>query len=340
MELCYRNNPKSLFRKYADLVTWLAQTQIGRDYLGISNEYKDISLLLPNGYHRQDGEFGMASFYSKPIFAPKLYPALYFVDIASQFLTDFSEAQRLLLAKLGLISGKEFLPLLLKLPHFTLFSFKPNADVETVSVDGYTYRSVASETWATIIAGAGNGASDSDIYLYFRGDCSTTLNQYTNLYHVFSLFDSSSLSDTDVISSGDIQINNNGSVAGNLTAVIVTTTPASNTAIVSTDHANVGAVAQSESLPTGSMVAGYNRLRLNSTGLGNISKTSISKFGVRATEDINNSPPAWVSGQMNGANLLSADNSVNTAPILDVFYNSINALKQYKRVRFPGAIAG
>ena len=157
MELCYRNNPNSLFRKYARLVSWFARTGIGRDYLGVP---RDISLMLPNGYHQtDDGRNVRATFYSRAVFAPKLYPALARLDTVQQWLKDFKEAKQLLAWELGLTRN---MPALAKAVMLAQATFNPNADPESTSVDGIAGRKpAAAEVWATIRAGAGDFSADA-----------------------------------------------------------------------------------------------------------------------------------------------------------------------------------
>ena len=71
---------------------------------------------------------------------------------------------------------------------------------------------------------------------------------------------------------------------------LVSSAPASNTAIVIADYAiaNWGSVrfATDILLTTFSATSAYHDFALNSSGIANISKTGISKFGIRASSDI------------------------------------------------------
>ena len=95
-ELSYANNSKSLFRKYANLVTWFSKTQLGCDYLSdhsFSLPYnpKDISLLLPNGFIEEQGKDYQMTVTTRACYASKLYPALQTIDLVSQWISDFDE---------------------------------------------------------------------------------------------------------------------------------------------------------------------------------------------------------------------------------------------------------
>src|SRR3990167_6572488 len=55
-EISYVNNSRSLFKKYAQLVTRFSNTQEGRNFLDIPQYKESISFLTPNGWHLQTGE--------------------------------------------------------------------------------------------------------------------------------------------------------------------------------------------------------------------------------------------------------------------------------------------
>lgn len=293
MELNYQNNSKSLFRKYAFLITSLAKHQVFRDYVmdKTFSMPKGVDLLLPNGYiEKLDKKQRRLTVTTRAVYAPKLYPALYTLDLANNWLGGFGEAQRFLLGSLGLIRDREFLPLLLKLPLFTVATFNPNAHPETTSVDGYAVRT-ATEVWATIRAGAGTSASDLDTNLICQYATGTSPN-WSAFYRIFTLFDTSSLGNGAVISGAtqSFYTVTDGNFAVSLR--IVTTTPASNTAIVAADYSQQGTVAQATDRTTASMsLNAYNDWTLNSTGIGNISLTGITKFGLRVAGDADNVEP-------------------------------------------------
>ena len=135
-EFCYFNNSKSLFRKYAKLVTWFANTGIGSDYLGTPKS--KISILLPNGYEEWGGGRDFRStFYTRPVYAKKLWSALRVIDMTALWLKDFDEAQKLLAWELGLTRR---MPAIADAVHF-LGPFYPDpGPSETTSTDWFAYR--------------------------------------------------------------------------------------------------------------------------------------------------------------------------------------------------------
>ena len=113
-EINYANNPNSLFRKYAKLVTAFANHKLGRDYLGIENSKAIIGLLTPQGFHEFITESKIeeeyhAVIYARSIFAEKLYPALVKLDLYLPYVKDFNEALRLLFYATGLIREPKYI---------------------------------------------------------------------------------------------------------------------------------------------------------------------------------------------------------------------------------------
>lgn len=319
MEKCYKNNPQSLFKKYRHLVTWLANTQVGRDYLGLPK--RKIGLFLPNGFHEISEESYQATFYTRPVFVKKLWPALCGVDAVQSWIKDFSEAQRLLAWQLGLTRN---IPDLAKAIHLA-DTFYPDANTETTSVDGRAYHSTgANAAWSVLRDGAGTGASDTEA----NGRCIEVVawnasNNWWQIGRGFFLFDTSSINDlatvTDAVFSPYIlaaDLNYNFS-SGAISIALVTSAPASNTAIVAGDFDSAGTTQQSGNLAQGSISSNnYNDMTLNSTGRGNISLTGITKFATRDETDRSNTPMTWGSQQTCSAAFNFADNGSNKTKLV------------------------
>lgn len=144
------------------------------------------------------------------------------------------------------------------------------------------------------------------------------------VYRGFTLFDTSGLTSGAVISACTYSLCTSTAVAisnddaGNID--IITTTPASNTALVITDYPQVGTTLQATSLAGSSWSASdgtYNDFVFNSTGRGNISKTGISKFGVRQSNDTSNTQPA---GKNRFTCYLSANTGTTKDPKMVITY--------------------
>lgn len=184
-----------------------------------------------------------------------------------------------------------------KIGHTTLTVY-PDADPETTSVDGRVYRAVATpESFATIRGSAGTAVSDNastEVFAQIDGRDSTTL--WSTMSRGPVLFDTFSLPDNAVISAATLSIY--GSSKSDFFAQsinIVKTTPASNTALVMTDYniANWDMTQQSDNpiTITAWSDTAYNNFAFNATGIGNVSKIDISKFGIAISADYNNLDP-------------------------------------------------
>jgi hypothetical protein len=166
------------------------------------------------------------------------------------------------------------------------------------SMDGKAQQSVSDQTWSTLHGAAGNGSSDSGATEYVAWlDAGSVSNRYHSIRRGFFLFDTSGLPDGDEMTSAtldlvatDYQDNFNQSVD------IVTTTPASDSGLVNADYTQLGTTSQG-TLDLSSITfdsSTFNLIPLNSTGLGNISLTGITKFGTRLSADRTDTEPSWV----------------------------------------------
>lgn len=184
----------------------------------------------------------------------------------------------------------------------TLTSYPDAGDPGTTTCDGTVQRSAVDESWITIIAGAGNGpTSVSDAgFSALWVDASDTTNQFTMNRRSVFLFDTSSLGNEVTISAsvlslyGEDKDNTFTGTAPNMD--IYTSTPASNTTLVNADYSQFGTVSQTGSPKAYSSwsATGYNNFTFNATGIGNVSKTDISKFGLRnANFDVAGVSPTW-----------------------------------------------
>jgi hypothetical protein len=194
-------------------------------------------------------------------------------------------------------------------------TFYPDAHPEVASVDGFVGRSLGpSESWSTIRAGAGNVSSDTGnqfLGSYIQAD--TTPGRYIELYRGIFLFDTSSLQTTYTINSATFEFvaTQKTDELGGDSLSLVTSTPASNTALANSDYTQLGIIRQAADLPIASILADsstYNPMSLNAAGLASITKGGVSKFGVRSTFDMANSPePTWVSGGFTRVRIASAE---------------------------------
>ena len=166
---------------------------------------------------------------------------------------------------------------------FDTLTCYPDPDPETTTVDGEICRSGVDETFSTIRQGQGTYADDSGAGLDLYLTASSSQNQFSDLCRSIFLFDTSALGSSVTISSATLSLyiyskyNNLGSTS----LEIVTSNPASNTALSSSDFqclgsTSLGSIAY-DSISTGC----YNAITLNGDGIANINKAGVSKFGAR-----------------------------------------------------------
>jgi len=188
----------------------------------------------------------------------------------------------------------------------TTSTFYPDANVESTSVDGDILTDPAVKvTWSTLITGLENdartAANDSGVTarLFIR-KLENDADPWNNLSRINALFDTSALPDGDTIDSATISFYGSsktlvgGGLTPALTMAIVSSNPASNTALVKQDYLYTlyGSTDFATRLAYASIgISAYNNFALNASGLANISKTGISKFGVRVGSDVDNSEP-------------------------------------------------
>jgi len=197
---------------------------------------------------------------------------------------------------------------------FSTLTVYPDDDPGTTSKSSLTLRGPigggAGESWNSQVTGNGvsasNPAGDDNMIAAY---CTTTSNQYQYMARGIFLYDTSSLTSGATISAAVLSLWGSSQANGlgaSPTINIYTSNPASNTEQAAADYQTVGSTAQCDSAIAYASwsTSGYNDFTLNTTGKGNISKTSISKFSCReATYDVANSAPTWSSGkgyEMNG----------------------------------------
>ena len=330
--LCYRNNPNSLFKKYANLLTEFVSHDLGRDYLDIPKFNKPISLMLPNGFHigisdsRKTAE-GFMWVYTRPVYSPKLTPALRELDAYLPHIRDSKEALEMLFWSLGLSKHRPYqMPprLALEVMFYTMPDVNPDADPETNSFDGWIQRSGVDMTLANIRAEAeGNSSNSSSGNAGVANlQASTTTNQFQSLLRGGLLFDASSLPDGATLSASVISlfIKDINSALGDPDLDIVSLTTNSDTEWTSTDYANYGSTVFASILQSNLTDETYEAWTLSEAGRNNISKTIVSKFGVRLDWDTdNNFNGTWASGNLNRTKIAYADLALNPPKLVNTY---------------------
>lgn len=194
-------------------------------------------------------------------------------------------------------------------------------------VDGWVYRGPQNETFSNIRTGAGENADNTTVngnFLLLRA--TTTSNQYQYLTRAVFMFDTSSLTSSAVISSAVLSIYGTGktNALGSAEVDIVSVSTAGTDALVAADYAvaNWGTTVFSSVTYANFSDSAYNDITLDSNGIANVSKTSISKFGARLNWDTDNSfGGSWSSAADTRFNCYMADQTgTSNDPKLVVTY--------------------
>lgn len=208
-------------------------------------------------------------------------------------------------------------------------TFYPNADPESVSVDGFVGRNVANETWAAIRdAITGTSASDSGFGCQVNliaADAPNT-NRWTGLSRGIFLSDTSALAGiTPTAAVLHIYVDSLADDLG-LSLDVVDVTPDSNTAIIVTDYAQFGTTLLGTISVSSLTPNAYNAITLNPTGLAAIATSGITKLGLRLSADRTNTPPTWGSGSTTSVTFLTAEIASGFRPYLEVTYDAAEEL--------------
>lgn len=184
----------------------------------------------------------------------------------------------------GMSGALSFLPLMA----LTTSTFYPDPNVETTSVDGYF--EITGAVWATIRgATASDSVDDSGSPGWFG---SYFIAGSYNIRRVMTLFDTSSIPDTDTVSSATLSVYCEAKASPDgPSAYVVSSSPASNTGLVTGDYDQFGTTSFASKAYSSFTTSAYNDFSLDANGIANITATGVSKFGLLDGRDFNNSAP-------------------------------------------------
>ncbi len=168
--------------------------------------------------------------------------------------------------------------------------FYPDPDTETSSVDGWAYKYDSTDWSGTRGAGSGTTANDSsttNTVLTLHGTPAGSTRK--GIQRSFLLFNTASIPDTAVIATTTLSIYILTTAgASNKTVYVVSSAPASTTAVTVNDYGSIGDTSFGTS--DGSYSNGtYESITLNATGKAAVSKTGVSQFALRTHLDFDNS---------------------------------------------------
>lgn len=183
-------------------------------------------------------------------------------------------------------------------------AFHPDAHPESTSVDGVAGINVSKTTWSAVHDGAGNQSQDFESstgtfpFIDLVCDNDSGAPVWQQCHRAFFLFDTSSLTSSANISAATFSnyFMSGGGTALSQSIGVVGTTPASNTAIVNSDYAQTGTTRYAtDQVHVDIDDNAYHDFSLNATGIAAVSKTAVTKLGLRMSSDIDNSEPSPVS---------------------------------------------
>lgn len=211
-------------------------------------------------------------------------------------------------------------------------TFYPDPNAETTSVDGWV-GSASAAPWDTAHdAATGTDAADSATPGYVGATVSPEAGTSRSIYRLVLLFDTSALPDTASISAATLgiyteaKLNHDNDGKDYLT--VVSSNPASNTALVTADYDLVGSAIDnpeklSDDIDFGSLnTSAFNTWTLNVAGLAAISTTGVTKLGMREGHDQTDEDLALsTANQGNRAQVTMAESAATTSdPVLTVTY--------------------
>ena len=225
--------------------------------------------------------------------------------------------------------------------HFSTLTAYPDPNPETTTVDGRVEWFSSSGVWSTAQSAAdGTTASDSNagdyLQVYHRSGSNLGIDRG------FFLFDTSGLTGSASISAATFSIyadqkgdeNNDSHGFWN----VVQSNPASNTALSTADYDQCGDAVTSPTKgasdvdTTGITINAYIDFALNATGIGWISKTGVTKLGVRNGQDMDNANPGNSSDGQYLHVLFAETASTTSDPKLVVTYSLGSSAKFFAMI--------
>lgn len=262
----------------------------------------------------QDGTFTNKESRGKLIREPN-----YKEDLKQAIRDVLIQTIKLTGSKTGVVPGK--------VGH-TVDTFYPDANTETTSVDGPLDTQNEATSWANMRGSSTcqrvQPSTDAD-WATFNGYFTPNWLMYRSMF----LFDTSTIPDTDTVNSAtfSVFVTARSEDYGNALSYsrLVTSTPASNTDLVTGDWDQFGTTAQSDTdiAYANLRTSIYHDFPLNATGIASISTSGITKFGLRNGGDIANSDYVTGAGdKQEGMSIRYADFSGTTNdPKLVVVHN-------------------
>ncbi len=225
---------------------------------------------------------------------------------------------------------------------FSVLTAYPAAGNNT-PVDGDVSRESVNQTFTNIRAGAGTLAETTPANGVVQLTASATTNQFSALIRQITLFDTSSLTAGATISATSMSYFGNGKL-GNLGSPemdIVASTPAATNILAASDYGQLGLTPFASKTYAAYSTSAYNDFSLDASGIANVSKTGISKFGARLNWDTdNNFTGTWVLGDVSRFAFYTADQTgTSNDPKLVVTYTTIQTFVRAASVSTSNSVS-
>lgn len=312
----------AFFEKHQKRLLQIANSRLLRWILGLDRMPKDvrkwkITKISPNSIHRSiGGSKYEARFFTRPYFAESLA-----FNVSPLAFFEFSKVRRFSpVGALGMLTIWFFLRRGSDIPWYALpmfgfattTTFYPNGDLTI-------YKENSTSWSATHDATDGQGTT-TDGYCAAR-----IISSMYGIYRYFAKFDTSSIPDTDTISSAAFALYgvDKPGTPNAQTFNVYDSTAAD--ALTSADYDQAGTTAYSDSpiALTDWSTTGYNIFSFNQTGISGISKTSNTKLSLRqATNDVANTAPT-LSGDIRIGFNTSSYAGTDRDPYLSVTYTPL-----------------
>ncbi len=221
------------------------------------------------------------------------------------------------------------------------YTVYPDGGSGTTTVDGIVQRSGTTDAFSTVRDGAGTFANVTATNQTAPFLVSSTIsNQFTTINRGIFTFDTSALNNLNSVLSAFFSVFG-ASIStglGNDEFHVVSSTPASNNNLVTSDYSQLGTTSFGNIVGGSWITTGYNDVALNASGLSNLVLTGISKFGARGVWDLNNSfTGVWASSVGSGFSYNFADFAGTSAdPKLTItFSGALPNLSNIGQLNFP-----
>lgn len=209
----------------------------------------------------------------------------------------------------------------------------PDADPETSTVDGYiAWDYDANSTWDTVHDADGTAhASVSSAGATMIAQIMKWTTGWQSIFRSILLFDTSSLTSTATIEDATLYLylaSKDPSSDMTMTMHVVSHDPTSNTNIVTGDflYTKFGTTSYGSIIYNNFETGTYNAIAFNASGLNAISKTGITKLGLRFEDDMNDSEPVGV-GNYDALRftMYTSDQGAGFKPTLIITYTATSA---------------